>query len=765
MKNKENGVRDIVRKNVFTYFNAIFFGLAVLLLIAGSYKSLTFLPVVVANTLIGIFQQIRAKRILDRLTLISQSSYQLSRDGQTLRLPTDELQKGDLLCLAEGQQIPADAEVAEGKLLVNEALLTGESDEIEKLPGAGLLSGSFVVAGSCRARLTRVGAESYASGLTEKAREMKEKPSEMIRDIDLIVKIAGIAILPVGITLLLQGMLANRQSFQAAVVSMVGAVIGMIPEALYLLVTLALALSAARLARNQVLLHDMKSTETLARVDVLCVDKTGTITTGEMRVAEAFVPAGTPEDSLPAARQALAAYLASMTDANATARALRAFCPGGKPMAASSVTPFSSKLKYSELSAPQGVYRLGAPDFVLGQEGLAPFRGQLEARAARGGRVLVFAENRGAGFRPLLFLNLENGLRPNVKETFRYLAEQEVKVLVLSGDDPLTVSAVAQAAEIPGAEHYADASALPTDAALAQALKTCTVFGRVRPEQKKKIVEALKAQGARVAMTGDGVNDAPAIKEADIGVSMGRSGTDISREASSLVLLDDNFATLVAAVEEGRVVYANIRKFMRYLLSCNIGEVFTMFVGMLMGLPVVLTPIQILFVNLVTDGLPAMSLGADPSDGGEMRVPPRGRGESVFSGGLATRIWFRGCMIGLSTLLCFTLLYRGSGGLGAARTGALVTLISAQLLHAFECRSERLGLFEPKARANPALAGSVLLSAALSLALVYLPAARAVFSTVQLSAGQLGLAVGISALAPLGSSLLLALGGAGRGRG
>ena len=613
MKNKENGVRDIVRKNVFTYFNAIFFGLAVLLLIAGSYKSLTFLPVVVANTLIGIFQQIRAKRILDRLTLISQSSYQLSRDGQTLRLPTDELQKGDLLCLAEGQQIPADAEVAEGKLLVNEALLTGESDEIEKLPGAGLLSGSFVVAGSCRARLTRVGAESYASGLTEKAREMKEKPSEMIRDIDLIVKIAGIAILPVGITLLLQGMLANRQSFQAAVVSMVGAVIGMIPEGLYLLVTLALALSAARLARNQVLLHDMKSTETLARVDVLCVDKTGTITTGEMRVAEAFVPAGTPEDSLPAARQALAAYLASMTDANATARALRAFCPGGKPMAASSVTPFSSKLKYSELSAPQGVYRLGAPDFVLGQEGLAPFRGQLEARAARGGRVLVFAENRGAGFRPLLFLNLENGLRPNVKETFRYLAEQEVKVLVLSGDDPLTVSAVAQAAEIPGAEHYADASALPTDAALAQALKTCTVFGRVRPEQKKKIVEALKAQGARVAMTGDGVNDILAMKEADCSIAMG-AGSDAARQAAQVVLLDSDFSHMRQIIAEGRRDINNLTRSATLFLYKNVFSLLLAIFSIINTFTYPLQPSQISLVSMFNIGVPAFLLALEPNE-------------------------------------------------------------------------------------------------------------------------------------------------------
>lgn len=612
-KKSKSDIQLIIEKNVFTYFNAIFLGIALLLIIAGSYKSLTFLPVVIANTLIGIIQQIRAKRILDRLTLISQSTYQVSRDGRELKLPMDELQRGDLLTLAAGQQIPADADVTDGKIMVNEALLTGESDEIEKLPGTSLLSGSFVVSGTCHAHLTKVGKESYISKLTAKAKEIKEKQSEMIHDIDLIVKIAGIAIIPIGVILMIQGMVTNGQSFQAAVVSMVGAVIGMIPEGLYLLVTMAMALSAARLARKKVLLHDMKSTETLARVDVLCVDKTGTITTSDMKVTEVIAPQGMPEDEFQNAKRALAAYLAASSDNNATAKALRACFPRCAALKAVSVTPFSSRLKYSEINTAKNAYRLGAPEFVLGEEIFEQFRQQTEAYTCKGERVLAFAERCGEDFQPLLFVSLENSLRPGVKETFRYLSEQEVKVLVISGDDPLTVSSIARAVEIPGAENYVDAASLTSYTDIGEAVKRYTVFGRVKPEQKKQIVEALKEQGSRVAMTGDGVNDILAMKEADCSIAMG-AGSDAAMQAAQVVLLDSDFSHMREIISEGRRDINNLTRSATLFLYKNIFSLLLAIFSILNAFTYPLQPTQISLVSMFNIGIPAFLLALEANE-------------------------------------------------------------------------------------------------------------------------------------------------------
>jgi len=618
-KKLDNTIGGIIFRNVFTYFNLIFAVLAVLLILAGSFKSLTFLPVVVANAVIGIVQQIRAKKVLDELTLLSEATYEVNREGAVLSLPSGELLPGDIITLESGQQIPADAEVTDGKVSVNESLLTGESDEIEKVPGLSLMSGSFVVSGLCHARLTRTGEDSYISQLSEKAKEIKEKPSEMVGDIDKIVKVAGIAIIPIGLLLLYQAMVTNGLDYKTAVVSMVGAVIGMIPEGLYLLVTVALALSAYRLAQSQVLLHDMRSTETLARVDVLCVDKTGTITTNEMRVTKVFLPAGRRDSELEGAKQVLASYVATTVDNNITSRALREYFPEGESMDTPDceidVRPFSSKLKYSEIATEHGTYRFGAPGFILSADCLAENESLIREYTVKGERVLVLAceYDAGKGFDPILFVSLENGLRPNVQETFRYLHEQEVRVMVISGDDPVTVSSIAQTVEIAGAENYVDASTLASEEDIANAVEAFTVFGRVKPEQKKQIVEALRAKGRRVAMTGDGVNDILAMKEADCSIAMG-AGSDAAMQAAQVVLLDSDFSHMKEIIGEGRRDINNLTRSATLFLYKNIFSMLLALFSIINTFTYPLEPSQISLVSMFNIGIPAFFLALEANE-------------------------------------------------------------------------------------------------------------------------------------------------------
>jgi len=620
MKQKlRDSVPAIIFRNIFTYFNLIFAILATLLILAGSYRNLTFLPVVVANALIGIVQQIRAKRILDKLTLISESVYEVNRDGKTISVPSGKLKYGDIVCLESGCQIPADAEVTDGKISVNESLLTGESDEIEKVPGTELMSGSFVVSGSCCARLTKTGEDSYIAKLSQKAKEIKEKPSEMVGDIDRIVKAFGIAIIPIGVLLMYQGMVTNGQDFSTAVVSMVGAVIGMIPEGLYLLVTVALALSAARLAKKNVLLHDMRSTETLARVDVLCVDKTGTITTNEMRVTKVFLPEGHYDSELEGAKTLLASYIATTQDNNITSRALKEYFPDGQSMDSPEtevdVRPFSSKLKYSEIDTENGVYRFGAPAVILSEEIMKNNDSVISECTSKGERVLVLAEEfeTGKGFEPVVFVSLENGLRQNAKETFQYLESQEVRVMVISGDDPRTVSSIAESVEIKDSGKYVDATTLDTDSKISKAVDEYTVFGRVKPEQKKQIVEALKAKGLRVAMTGDGVNDILAMKEADCSVAMG-AGSDAAMQAAQVVLLDSDFSHMKEIIGEGRRDINNLTRSATLFLYKNIFSMLLAIFSIINAFTYPLKPSQISLVSMFNIGIPAFLLAMEANE-------------------------------------------------------------------------------------------------------------------------------------------------------
>lgn len=612
--------KEIIKENVFTYFNGIFLLLAMLLIIAGSFNSLTFLPVIILNTVIGIIQQLQSKKVLDKLTLLSISEYEAVRDGKKKNVRADLLVKDDLIFLSAGQQIPADAVVISGSLSVNESLLTGESDEIVKTEGMNLMSGSFIVSGKAVCRLTKVGDESYVSQLTAKAKEIKEKQSEMIRSIEAIVKTAGILIIPIGICLFVQSFVVQGNGFTDSIVSMVGCVIGMIPEGLYLLVTIALAMSAARLAYKKVLLHDMKSIETLARVDVLCVDKTGTITDNAMNVTD-FIFAGDNENkhlnidgdydvsNFDADQKSIInhfqSYIVTVPDQNQTAEALKQYFSESKAeiFDVTEVNPFDSKKKYSEVKTADHTYRFGAPEFLLTDDEKEKFKDDIDSLLSEGKRVLAFVEDDKA----LFLIALTNHIRESAYDTFTFFKKQNVGIKVISGDNPVTVSNVALTAGIDGAEKYIDLSTLKTKDELNQAVLKYNVFGRVRPEQKKDIIKALKKQGRKVAMTGDGVNDILAMKEADCSIAMG-SGCEAAANAAQVVLLDSDFSHMKDIVAEGRRDINNITRSATLFLYKNFFSLFLAIFSIITIISYPLKPSQVTMISFFNIGVPAFFL-------------------------------------------------------------------------------------------------------------------------------------------------------------
>jgi len=618
VESPSKSVRDIIADNVFTYFNLLFVVIASLLFFVGSYRDLTFLPIIISNTLIGIFQEMRSKSVLDKLNMLNAPVTTVIRDGEEKEVPSRELVLDDIAVFKAGDQISADAEVLSGYVSVNESLLTGESDEIAKNSGDNLMSGSYVVSGSCRARLEKVGRESYISQLTLQAKKTRKgEQSEMIRDLNRIVKIAGIVLIPIGILLFYQSYYVNHMTIKASVQSMVAAVLGMIPEGLYLVASATLAVSAMRLALNKVLVHDMKCIETLARVDVLCVDKTGTITENCMSVSK-VVPAdeGMTEDVL----NGLISDFAAAQDAdNETMSAIKGhFCePTGElPV---NITGFSSEFKYSSVTFKKGAYVMGAPEFVL-KERYENYRAVIESYSRKGYRVLVFGRYSGipdgkaleTAVEPVCFIMLSNPIRENAPETFRYFAEQGVEIKVISGDNPVTVSEVAKQAGIQNAGSYIDASTLTTENAVNDAVKRYTVFGRVTPEQKRMFVKALKRAGRTVAMTGDGVNDVLALKDADCSVAMA-SGSDAAAQAAQLVLLESDFAKMPEVVAEGRKVVNNLERSGSLFLVKNIFSLKLSILTICFGISYPLFPAQISLISMFTIGIPAFFLSQMPN--------------------------------------------------------------------------------------------------------------------------------------------------------
>lgn len=623
--------KEIVISNVFTYFNLIFLVITILLIMVGSFRNLTFLPIIIGNTVIGIVQEIRAKKTLEKMSLLNAPHADVIRNGSVKQISTDELVKDDVILLTAGKQICADAVVISGNIQVNESLLTGEADEVEKTEGSTLMSGSFVVSGECYARLEKVGNESYISKLSLEAKSMGGKEqSEMIRSINLIVKWVGIVIIPIGLILFWQSHFVNGESITKSVTSTVAAIIGMIPEGLYLLTTVALALSTMKLARKKVLLHDMKSIETLARVDVLCVDKTGTITEPDMKLKEIFLCKNSGADGTQTAltldelKSLILDYANASVDNNATMLALKAYAADALTnntsalhRTAVSQQAFSSSFKYGSVTFSDGTYLLGAPEFIM-HDDFARIEEEIIPYADKGDRVLLFARYDGENVEngingsvtPLGFVALANPIRANAVKTFEYFKSQGVAIKVISGDNPRTVSRIAIQAGIESAESFVDAATLDTEDKIADAVNKYTVFGRVTPKQKKQLVKALQAKGHTVAMTGDGVNDILAMKDADCSVAMA-SGSEAAAQAAQVVLLDSDFAHMPDVVYEGRRVVNNIQRSASLFLVKNIFSLLLSLFSVILMVTYPLEPAQVSLISMFTIGVPGFLLALE----------------------------------------------------------------------------------------------------------------------------------------------------------
>lgn len=651
--------KEIIFSNIFTYFNLIFFIIAVLLILVGSFRDLTFLPVILANTLIGIIQELRSKKVLDNLSILNAPKSTVVRDGKKRVIPAEELVLDDIVVFAAGNQIPADALVEDGEVLVNESLITGESDQIMKKKGDALLSGSFIVSGQCQARIEKVGEDSYVSQLTLKAKAMNDgEVSEMIRSLDRLVKTIGILIIPIAIILFSQQHFINDTPIRESVTGTVAAIVGMIPEGLYLLASVALAVSVMRLAMQKVLVHNMKCIETLARVDVLCVDKTGTITDNTMTVkkllplrrpvesgkageaaadkrtvseesgaknADAVKSGMRQEQTIPpftAEEQAdmelaVGDFAAAMATDNITMKAIKDAFRKRSGKRPEKVFPFSSETKYSGAVFEDANYVLGAPEFILKEE-YEKYAGQIEKWSHQGYRVLVFGRYEGTldgkplgrPAEPMGMILLANPIRPNAKETFTYFANQGVAIKVISGDNPVTVSEVAKEAGIANAENYVDAGTLTDEGMLRAAADKYTVFGRVTPDQKRQLISALKSCGHTVAMTGDGVNDVLALKDADCSIAMA-SGSDAAAQVSQLVLLESDFSKMPSVVAEGRRVVNNIERTASLFLVKNIFSLCMSILSIVLMVNYPLEPSQISLISMFTIGIPAFVMSLE----------------------------------------------------------------------------------------------------------------------------------------------------------
>ncbi len=644
--------REIIAENTFTYFNFLFVVLAGFLIAVGCWRDLSFIPIIMANSLIGIVQEMKSKKVLERLTVLNAPVTTVIRNGEQITVPSKELVLDDIAVFGAGNQISADARVISGNASVNESLLTGEADEIAKKPGDKLMSGSYIVSGSCHARLEKVGKDSYISKLTLQAKRSKKgEQSEMIRSLNRIVKLAGIIIIPIGGLMFWQQYIYNDMPFKDSIRSMVAAVIGMIPEGLFLIASTTMAVSAMRLAYQKVLIHDMKCIETLARVDVLCVDKTGTITENAMQV-HSVVPAdeSITEDDI---KGLISDFAAAQSADNETMRAVKNYFkrPAGQNVLSHS--GFSSEFKYSSVVFESGAYVLGAPEFVLRDE-FDRYRSTIENNSRKGYRVLAFGKYNGRPdgkalsepVTPVCFIILTNPIRKDAPDTFRYFAEQGVAIKVISGDNPVTVSEVAKQAGIKHAADYVDASTLITDDSINDAIMRYTVFGRVTPDQKRKFVQALKRNGKTVAMTGDGVNDVLALKDADCSVAMA-SGSDAAAQASQLVLLESDFSKMPEVVLEGRKVVNNLERSGSLFLVKNIFSLILSILTIGFGIAYPLKPSQITLISLFTIGIPGLFLSQMPN-------------KQLIKGRFMTNVLLKALPAGITdTIIIAAMLYYG----------------------------------------------------------------------------------------------------------
>ena len=610
----EGGVADILRRNVLTLFNLLNLCLAGLLLWVGSHRDMLFLGVVLSNTLIGTIQELRAKRTHDRLQLLSEGRVRVMRDGVECRLSPQELVLDDVVLLSRGDQVPADATVLSGAGEADESLLTGESAPVSKAAGDTLYSGSFLVSGSVAARLTAVGADSYAGQLQLSARRVKRAQSELMRDMRRIIRWVSVLIVPIGAAMFSRQYASVDLGLRDAVTGTVASVLGMIPEGLILLTSVSLAAGVVALGRRNALVNELFGIETLARTDVVCIDKTGTLTSGEMVLDRTLALNGVPPEEIAAY---MAALLRASADETPTVRALAEAFPASNAPEIAQAVPFSSARKWSAAQAEGlGSVVLGAPERLLKGEALK----QAQALAAQGLRVLALlcapaplcGEALPEGLVPAALLCLRDALRPNVQKTVRYFGEQGVTLKVISGDSPLTVSHAAAAAGVPGADRMVDLSTIEGEKDYTALSRHYTIFGRVSPQDKQGLIEALRKDGHGVAMVGDGVNDIPALKAADCSIAMA-GGSDAACRVAQITLLDADFDVMPRIVLEGRRVINNITRAASLFLVKNIFSLLLSVLLLIFPFAYPFAPIQLTLVSSLTIGIPSFVLALQPS--------------------------------------------------------------------------------------------------------------------------------------------------------
>lgn len=606
----------IFRSNVLTLFNFINFVLAALIFVFGELKNMLFIGVVTVNIIVGVVQEIRSKKVLEKMSLIAAPHVDLVRGGKVVQSEISDIVIDDIMILKQGMQIPSDSIVVEGQCEVNESLLTGEQDDVHKQNGDFLYSGSFVQAGECKARVTAVGEDNFTSKLMAEAKKFKKPKSELMRSINWIIRIVTIAIFPLGLLMFYTNKLTTS-TINEAVTGTVASVVGMIPEGLVMLTSIALAVGVIKLARKRTLVQDLYSIETLARVDMLCLDKTGTITEGSMQVEKTHIYStkfGHVDDIMTNMVAALGAQ-------GSTFEAFAQYFKSGEKYDVVSTVPFSSSRKWSAADfGAVGKFIVGAPEFVL-KERYSLVENDVKEYSAQGFRVLVLVRTTQPlkddldreRLKPIALIVLSDKIRENAKDTLAYFAKQGVELKVISGDNPLTVSKVAERAGLANADKFIDATELDTDEKIYEACDKYTIFGRVTPKQKKVLVTSLKSKGHTVGMTGDGVNDVMALKEADCSIAMA-SGSEASRNVAQLVLLDSDFAALPSVVAEGRRVINNIeRAASLFLVKTSFSILLTLLLIILqMNYP--FEPIQLTLISGLFVGLPSFFLAIEPND-------------------------------------------------------------------------------------------------------------------------------------------------------
>lgn len=605
---------NIIRDNVFTLFNLLNVLIGIALALVDAWRNMLYLSIIFFNSAIGVFQQWHAKQLVEKLSLLSQSHVRVIRDGAVHSCPVDQLVMDDVCIFETGEQICADSQVLHGEVEVNESLLTGEADPVLKIPGSAMLSGSFVVSGRCCAQVEHVGKENFANVISDGAKQHRHMKSQLIRAMDKVAKFTGYFIIPVGLLLFVQAYFFRGNSAFLSVVSTAAALLGMLPKGLVLLISISLAGGVIALSRKKVLVQDLYCIETLAHVDMLCLDKTGTITQGNMQVQEVcWLPAAEGHTG----QAGLAAYLASCEDNNATFLALKAYFSPACTWEVCSKIAFSSARKWGSVTFQNiGTYILGAPEKLLGESNALPDsiqRGHLE-----GDRILCFGYVEGIPDKekpldalPLAFFRISDPIRENAVETLSFFKKEGVTIKVISGDNPVTVSSVAQKAGLDGYEKYIDLSSLDTEEALSHAALEYTIFGRVSPAQKRALVQALQTKGHVVAMTGDGVNDVLALHQADCGISIG-SGSDAAQQVSGIVLTESNFDALPYILHEGRRVINNINRIAGMFFIKTLYSAFLSLMCLLTASSFPFIPIQITLMDGLLEGLPSLFLAFEP---------------------------------------------------------------------------------------------------------------------------------------------------------